>query len=238
MPVLYYKMKHIRLWDPERMKILLIRHAKVAFDWKRSYTSEEYDTACRRYDEADIIPVDSPQETGDYERIYVSSLKRAALTAEQLFPSAPQSMFVRTHLLDEVPLRSFSDSPKSHPKILFDVVGRLQWAGESRWQEETRSETGKRADELIDLLEKNNENAILITHGFFMSVLTDRLKRRKRYEIYRSGTFLAAPLEKIKVIDRQPHCGGCHHNCLLEQAGCLIGQDKARKAGIEQKHRS
>ena len=216
------------------MKILLIRHAKVAYEWKRSYTAEEYDTACRQYDEADIIPVENPQETGDYERIYVSSMKRAIRTAEQMFPSAPESMFVRTHLLDEVPMRSFSDTGKRHSRILFDVIGRYQWAKGKR-QKETRTETGKRADELIDLLEKNNENAILITHGFFMNILIKRLKRRKRYEIYRSSTFLAAPLEKIKVIDRQPHCGGCHHNCLLEQAGCLIGQDKARKAGIELK---
>ena len=28
---------------------------------------------------------------------------------------------------------------------------------------------------------------------------------------------------------------GCSHNCLLEKAGCLIGQDKARRAGIRQK---
>ena len=216
------------------MKILLIRHAKVAFDWKQSYTSEEYDIACRLYDEADIIPVDSHQETGDYERIYVSSLKRALQTAEQLFPSAPASMLVRTHLLDEVPLRSFSDTHRSHSRVVFDAIGRLQWVRGKR-QEETRNETRKRADELIDLLEKNNENAILITHGFFMNVLVSRLKKRRRYEIYRSSTFLAEPLEKIKVIDRQPHCGGCHHNCLLDRAGCLIGQDKARKAGIQQK---
>ena len=33
-------------------------------------------------------------------------------------------------------------------------------------------------------------------------------------------------------MDREPHCGGCHHNCLLKNAGCMIGQDKARKAGL------
>ena len=212
------------------MKILLIRHAKADFEWKRSYTAKEYDEACRAYDEADIIPVDSPLETGDYERIYASSMKRAARTAQQLFPSAPGPMFVTTHLLDEVPLRSFSDTPKEHSKMLYDVIGRVQWAMGKR-QEETRADSRRRADELIGLLEKNNENAILITHGFFMNVLIGRLKKRRRYEIFRSGTFVIRNLERIKVTDRQPHCGGCHHNCLLDRPGCLIGEDKARKAG-------
>ena len=195
------------------MKILLIRHQKVDMDWEHRCSSEEYDRACERYDGADILPVAYPQETGDYTRIYVSTLKRTMQTAEQMFPAFPPSMITRTGLLDEVPLQAFRQTEKN--------------------QKETRTETKKRADQLIDLLEKENENAILITHGFFMSVLISRFRRRKRYEVYRSSTFVIAPLEKVKVTDRQPHCGGCRHNCLLEKAGCLIGQDKARKLGID-----
>ena len=160
------------------MKILLIRHGKVAMEWKKTYTSEEYDKARSLYDEADIDPIDHPQETGDYKRIYVSSLKRAVQTAEQMFPSVPESMFIRTHLLDEVPLSSFSDTKKPHRRWVYDVMGRIQWVT-GRRQAETRAETGKRADELIGLLEKKNENAILVTHGFFMNVLIRRFKRRK-----------------------------------------------------------
>ena len=70
------------------MKVLLIRHGKVDMEWEKTYTSEEYDNACSMYDEADIVPIDHPQETGDYKKIYVSSLKRAIRTAEQMFPSA------------------------------------------------------------------------------------------------------------------------------------------------------
>ena len=82
------------------------------------------------------------------------------------------------------------------------------------------------------LIEKKNENVILITHGFFMNVLVRQLRKRKRYEVFRGSTFVIQPLEKIRVMDREPHCGGCHHNCLLKNAGCMIGQDKARKAGL------
>lgn len=210
------------------MKVLLIRHGKVAMEWKKTYTSEEYDKARSMYDEAGIVPIEHPQETGDYTRIYSSSLKRAILTAEQMFPSAPESMFTCTHLLNEVPLRSFSDTKKHHQRWVYDVMGRIQWVT-GRRQIETRAETRRRAGELIELLEKNNENAILITHGFFMNVLLDRFKRRKRYEIQRAGTIVIRELEKIRVADRQPRCGGCHHNCPLEKAGCMIGKDKARR---------
>ncbi len=215
------------------MKILMIRHGKVDFQWERKYTPEEYDRACRSYDEADILPVDHVQETGDYERIYVSSKKRSILTAQQMFPSASRSMIIQTPLLDEVPIRAYTAQEKQRSKWMYDVHGRLQWRlGNGKRQDETYDHTRKRADELIALLEEKNENAILITHGFFMNVLISRLKKRKRYEVYRASTFMAAPLEKIKVTDKQPHCGGCHHNCLLANAGCVIGQDKARKAGI------
>ena len=216
------------------MKILLIRHQKTDMEWERRYSSEEYDRACTCYDEADIIPIEHPQETGDYTRIYVSTLKRTMQTARQLFPSFPPSMITRTKLLDEVPLQSFCRTEKKYPRWTYDVFGRLQW-GLGKNQKESRAETRRRADQLIERLEKEDENAILITHGFFMSVLIRRFRRRKRYEIYRSGTFVIAPLEKVKITDRQPHCGGCSHNCLLEKAGCLIGQDKARRAGIRQK---
>lgn len=215
------------------MKILMIRHQKPDMEWERRYSSEEYDRACRLYDEADVLPVESPQEMGDYTRIYVSTLKRAMQTAEQMFPAFPASMIKRTELLDEVPLRAFCQTEKSYPRWTYDVLGRVQW-GLGKHQKETRAETKRRADQLIDLLEKENENAILVTHGFLMGVLIRRFRRRKKYEIYRSSTFVIAPLEKVKITDRQPHCGGCSHNCLLEQAGCLIGQEKAGKAGIRQ----
>ena len=214
------------------MKILLIRHQKPVMEWKSRYSSEEYNRACSLYDEADILPIEHPQEMGDYTRIYVSSLKRSIQTARQLFPTAPDSMIIKTDLLDEVPLRSFCRTEKEYPRWVYDAFGRVQWwMGKN--QEESRTETFKRADQLIELLEKENENAILVTHGFFMSVLIKRFRRRRRYEIYRSSTFVIAPLEKVRVSDRKPHCGSCSHNCLLEQAGCLIGKDKARKAGIE-----
>lgn len=213
------------------MKILLIRHAKVSMKWEQRYTPEEYDKACSLYDKADILPVENLLETGDYERIYVSELKRSVETAKKMFPFASDTMFTQTSLLNEVPLMAYVKDHKSRAKWLYDIGGRLQWRFGNK-QKETCSETCARADELIKILEEKNENAILVTHGIFIEVLIRRLKKRRRYEFCRESTFFTSPLEKIKVIDKQPHCGGCSHNCLLSQAGCLIGQDKAKKVGL------
>ena len=139
------------------MKILLIRHGEVAMKWEKRYTSEEYNEACERYDMADIdiLPDLKPQDTGDYERIYVSTLKRSVQTRQQMFPYAPEEMVIQTPLLNEVPMKAFDNSAKIRPRWLYDLRGRVQW-----W------------------------------------------------------------------------IGGCHHNCLLKNAGCMIGQDKARREGL------
>ena len=213
------------------MKILLIRHAEVAMTWNQRCTPEEYNKAVEAYEEADIVPIGKPQDTGDYEHIYVSTEKRAIQTQKQLFPTAGDDMVTQTPLLNEVPLSAYTDSPKSRPRWVYDLRGRMQW----RWgngQKESCLDTMERAEALIDLLEEKNENVILITHGFFMNVLVRQLRKRKRYEVFRGSTLVIQPLEKIRVMDREPHCGGCHHNCLLKNAGCMIGQDKARKAGL------
>ena len=215
------------------MKILLIRHAEVAMKWERRYTSREYDEACERYDMADIEPAVRPEDMGDYRRIYVSTLKRSVQTREYLFPYASEQMVTQTPLLDEVPLRAYDDSPKIRPRWMYDLAGRLQWRiGGGSGQPETAAQTKARADALIDLLEERNENAILITHGFFMGVLISRFKKRKRYEVFRGSTFVIRPLEKIRIMDRQPHCGGCHHNCQLSAPRCDVGRNKAKEKGV------
>ena len=139
------------------MKILLIRHGEVAMKWEKRYTSEEYNEACERYDMADIdiLPDLKPQDTGDYERIYVSTLKRSVQTRQQMFPYAPEEMVIQTPLLNEVPMKSFDSSAKIRPRWLYDLRGRVQW-----WigggQSESAAETKARADALIDLLEEKN----------------------------------------------------------------------------------
>ena len=127
------------------MKILLIRHGEVAMTWKQHCTPEEYNKAVEAYEEADIVPIDKPLDTGDYEHIYVSTEKRAIQTQQQLFPTAGDDMVTQTPLLNEVPLEAFTDSPKSRPRWVYDLGGRMQW----RWgsgQGESYADTRERAD--------------------------------------------------------------------------------------------
>ena len=37
------------------MKIIIIRHGKVNYNWNKWYNSEGFDQVCREYDEAPIV---------------------------------------------------------------------------------------------------------------------------------------------------------------------------------------
>ncbi len=61
---------------------------------------------------------------------------------------------------------------------MWNGVGRVQWYIGSERQLEKRDNTMQRANKVIDLCESENEDCILITHGFFMKTLIKVLKNR------------------------------------------------------------
>ena len=207
------------------MKIILVRHAKVNMSALPRYTSGGYDEMRREYDRADICPVTEKKLDTKGRPVYVSTLRRSADTAVRLFESPSVTA---TELLDEVPLRSYKDTDKLLSKTRFDVMGRLQWYFGDPRQPESRRATEERARQFIELLERRDEDAIVVTHSLFMTVLLKQFEKQ-RYEIKRSSVFLIAPLERISVSAKVPHCGNCAFNCTLANAGCMIGQDKARQ---------
>ena len=87
----------------------------------------------------------------------------------------------------------------------------------------------RRADELIDRLERAGEDCVLVSHPGFIAVLIDRLRVRG-YCAQRTGFGRIKPLEQMLLSRRDEHCGGCAHNCLLSNPGCNIGRDKAARA--------
>lgn len=156
------------------MQITLIRHGKVNMRWKKWYTSKQFDMACAGYDASPICPVDVKAEAPT-DAVYISTLPRSRQTAEQLFRDCT---FVETELLNEVPLRSFCDCRVLLPLWMWNVAGRLQWLWQSKRQEESRIDTQKRANKLINKLLGENRDCILISHGFFMRTLIKELKKQ------------------------------------------------------------
>lgn len=106
--------------------------------------------------------------------IYTSELIRTKQTAQQLFPLQSYQIDKR---LNEVPLKAAFSSKIKQSLIFWNILGRLQWLFNSSKQEGIKT-SKERAEKFCDDLIYKGENAILITHGFFMITLLKELKKR------------------------------------------------------------
>lgn len=156
------------------MKITIIRHGKVNMQWKKWYTSQQFDMDCENYDVSSIHPIEEKIERDVPVDIYISTLKRSRETAIQLFG---EKEFTETELLNEVPLKSCFDCKIRLPLWIWNVGGRMQWLFQKKRQLEKRGETEQRADALIEKLLEKDRDCILISHGFFMRTLQKELNK-------------------------------------------------------------
>jgi len=118
-------------------------------------------------------------------------LSRSKETAISIFGKGD---FRQTGLIDEVPLRSAFDSKIRLPLWFWNIVGRIQWFFNIERQIEGRFNTKKRAKSFVNMLCKDGENAIVVTHGFFMYTLLNVFKEAgfrydKSYVYYKNGSY-------------------------------------------------
>lgn len=157
------------------MRIMIIRHGKVNMKWPKLCSSSEFDMACAEYDRSDLESINITPLNEQIDRIYVSKLSRSVNTAKILFPDKD---YCKIPEIGEVPLISFMDTEKRLPLWIWNILGRVQWyIGDTR-QSEIRNGTVQRANKVVDFLESENEDCILITHGFFMKTLVRIFKNR------------------------------------------------------------
>lgn len=157
------------------MRVVIIRHGKVHFQWKKWSTSEQFNKDCKMYDEAPIFSLLSDVPKIDHQKIYISSLQRSRATANQLFS---EKDFISTKLIDEVPLCASVTSNKKLPLIFWNVSGRLQWFFNIHSQKECRKETIYRAKQFVEMIVKEEKDCIVVTHGFFMHTLLEQMKKQ------------------------------------------------------------
>ena len=117
------------------MRVIVMRHGKVDFQWKKWSTSEQFNKDCQMYDEAPIYLLLSNGIRINYQDIYISTLQRSRDTAKQLFGERD---FIPTKLLDEVPLCASIISNKKLPLIFWNISARLQWFFNMHSQKECR----------------------------------------------------------------------------------------------------
>ena len=196
--------------------------------WEKSYTAEGFNAANKLYDESPLVPVEvKPMDASAYT-LYVSELKRTHDTAKLFFGDKERHV---TGLANEVPNKAFKESG-SAPTWLWKAVGRTKWYLSLDGAAEKRRDTKARAEKLVRELIDKDEDCILVAHELFLYVFTEVLGKHG-FVVERSNRGRIKNLERIRATKKDDHCGFCSHNCLLANAGCDIGREKAKKKGLD-----
>ena len=174
------------------MKVIIMRHSRVKYIWKKWYTSDEFNKACKEYDRSFVEYTEQDFPYFNHQNIYISTLSRSRETAISIFG---QTHLRQTGLIDEVPLRSAFDSKIKLPLWFWNFAGRIQWLFNIGRQIEGRLITKKRAKNFVNILCRDGEDAIVITHGFFMHTLLNAFKDKGfRYDKsnvhYKTGSYV------------------------------------------------
>ncbi len=156
------------------MHVTLMRHYKVNHSWKNRYTPEEFRNAQREYDEAEVID-QGIRIRNHFQRVIISGLKRTALTLQH---SIGKCEYLRTDLLNEVPIQPFTDKQKTYSVATLMVMARIQWLFNSKRQPETRKGSTRRVRKFIEEFLTQEGNYLVIGHGFFLRLLSRELLKR------------------------------------------------------------
>lgn len=156
------------------MRIRIIRHGEVDYDWDKKLDSHGYDRSCNEYDHSPIKAGGKRLILGEGERLFISSLVRTYDTARQVFGDEAVH---RSKNFDEVPLRSYKDTKKKHSIWFWNVLARVQWLLNCGRQPEIRKMSKQRAKAAIAELEEAGTDCTLVCHRFFMMVLCRELKK-------------------------------------------------------------
>jgi broad specificity phosphatase PhoE len=177
------------------MVVILLRHYKVDFTWKGSYTPEGFRAALQGYDDADVI--DQHEEVTGYQKVIISNLKRTMQTMKFIRKGDD---YQRTSLLDEVPMGPFTDNNRTYSIHLLNALGRLQWLFNSRKQPEKRKDSFRRASTFIDEYLQEHQNYLIIGHGLFLRVLSIEMLKRgfrgKRILHFHNGRYFTYELTR------------------------------------------
>ena len=191
--------------------------------------SKGFEAAVVKEKNSEVIPFEGKKIDPGSRTVLIGEGLQAKDTAEKIL--LPCRLTIEP-LLNEIPLHAFTDTDKQHkPEVWLRKAAFQRRMGDAR-QEESYADVKKRVDRLIEKIK--SDAPVIIAYPLFLEVLLDRL-RAHGYVIQRSGVLRIQPLERFVVSRREEHCGGCQHNCFLDNPGCGIGRDKAmRQSGKKQ----
>ena len=201
------------------MKIWILCSGSPQMDWPAVCDAEGFREACAREADCAIRADAAPPLPLGRQATYLAPGRAARETAALLLPEAQ----AEEEPLLAPPPRRVSGGKLALPLWVWRLLVWLR-----HFFGADRQETAL-AEELLNRLEKNEQDCALVCSPATAVLLMDRLRRRG-YCFHRSGFGRPRPLEQILATQREAHCGGCSHNCFLSNPGCGVGRDKAARA--------
>lgn len=155
------------------MKIVLIRHFKVDFQWKKRYDSDSYEAACAGYNSSAVLKSDHELGLADY--VITSTMARSIETSVHIFNRSPDASYQE---LCEVPIKPFMKTKRKLPKLLWDVIGRIQWRLNHPAQPESYTQSRERIRLFIEKLLLHERNVVVVCHGWVIKLIIKELRAR------------------------------------------------------------
>ena len=158
--------------------LILIRHAKVLFNWKKKYTAAGFAAAQAAYDQAPIERITDLEirrirdALSEQFELYTSTLKRSIETAAVLFPDKTP---IQLPELSEIPIYPYRDSDKEIALRRWLFWGRVQWFCNHLRQKRTKQTVEHEVADLIARM--HNKNVVIVGHAFQMTVMLHILAR-------------------------------------------------------------
>lgn len=158
--------------------LILIRHAKVLFNWEKKYTADGFAKAQAEYNEAPIEQISDVQirrikdALPEKFELYTSTLKRSIETAAMLFP---YRIPIQLPELSEISIYPYRDSDKALSLWRWLFWGRMQWFCNNPQQRRTKRIVEHEVADLIALMQ--NKNAVIVGHAFQMMIMLNILAR-------------------------------------------------------------
>ena len=157
------------------MRIGIVRHFKVNISMPRSADSEEFTLLVKKYSEAPVIANQVDLKNIEWKKCYASTMSRAITTAEAIF----KGEILKYDHIREVDVGPIFNTKRKFPVMVWDVLGRIGWLLNHKSQPEKRRDTRNKVKEFVDMIIKEEEeNILVVCHGFLMISLQRELKRR------------------------------------------------------------
>ena len=139
--------------------------------WK---TAAELHTWRESYELAGVRHIDADLGGVEWSRCIASTVRRAALTANAIFPGP----VTQTDLLREAEFAEFRTGALCLPVLFWYFIFRLSWMTGHRSQCALRDAFMRRMHLVADELEAGTENTLVVSHGGMMAFLSAELLRR------------------------------------------------------------